>query len=232
MHVLLTNDDGVDAPGLAALERAVQAFATTTIVAPHQGYSGCGHRVTNHEPIRVDRLDSNRFKVFGTPADCTRLGLRQFAPQADLVLAGVNDGANLGVDVYMSGTVAAVREAVWLGTPGIAFSQYVHQNRPRQWDRCESMVSIVWERLKEDLAGQPTPQLWNVNFPDVDRPVPELAILQAQLDPSHLHVDFAAVSDDAFAYRGDYRNRPHVTGSDVDVCFGGDISVSRLVARP
>ena len=131
MHVLLTNDDGIDAPGLAALEGALSALATVSVVAPQQCYSGCGHRVTSHHAVRVEQLAERRFKVHGTPADCTRLALAELAPDVDWVVGGINDGGNLGVDVLMSGTVAAVREASWLGKPGIAISQFARRDRSR-----------------------------------------------------------------------------------------------------
>src|SRR5690348_6939518 len=124
MRILLTNDDGIDAPGLNALYQAAVLLGEAILVGPLEAHSGCSHRVTTGKPIRVERQGSNRFAVAGTPADCVRLALYDLVREVDWVLAGVNEGGNLGADVHHSGTVAAVREAVLHGRPGIALSQY------------------------------------------------------------------------------------------------------------
>ena len=239
MHILLTNDDGIDAPGLAALEQAVRQFAGAdarlTVAAPHKGYSGCGHQVTCYEPIHVEEVGPQRYKVFGTPADCTRLGIRQLASDVDFVLAGVNAGGNLGVDVYMSGTVAAIREAVWLNKPGIAVSQYMRRDRERDWPRSAAMTVRVLEQLVEWVLATPAGEVsefWNANLPDVDTPVGELKIVDTIIEPLHMDVSFEQSGSEAWKYVGDYRGRPRTPGSDVSVCFGGDISVSKIVASP
>ena len=123
---LLTNDDGWDAPGLEALHAAAASLGPCRIVAPRGPYSGCGHRVTTHEPIAVCRGPEGQHIVDGTPADCVRLALHHLAPDARWLLSGINPGGNLGTDVYHSGTVAAVREGVLHGMPGIAISRLVH----------------------------------------------------------------------------------------------------------
>src|SRR5262245_42279778 len=124
MKLLLTNDDGIDAPGLEALLGAAAALGEAVVVAPDEHLSGCSHRVTTGRPIRVERRGEGRHAVCGTPADCVRVGLHGLAPEARWVLAGINEGGNLGADVHHSGTVAAVREAVLHGVPGIALSHY------------------------------------------------------------------------------------------------------------
>src|SRR5688500_3031413 len=124
MNFLLTNDDGIDAPGLAALAAAVAGLGRTAWVAPHEPHSGCSHRVTTDCGLRVLPRDTTRWAIVGTPADCVRLGLHQFAAESTWVLAGINHGGNLGADVHHSGTVAAVREAALHGIPGIAVSHY------------------------------------------------------------------------------------------------------------
>ena len=105
MRVLLTNDDGIDAPGILALEKAIAPQATSVVtVAPQSQMSECGHRFTVYQPITVEQRTENAYAVAGTPADCTRLGLTQFSPEVDWVLSGVNAGGNLGVDIYTSGS--------------------------------------------------------------------------------------------------------------------------------
>ena len=130
MKFLITNDDGIDAAGLNALLEAAQNFGEATIVAPVAPQSGVSHAVTWHEGVRIEprgdkrQSGSERFAIHGTPADCIRLGLLHLVPDANWILSGINHGANLGADVYYSGTVAAVREAILHGWPGIAFSHY------------------------------------------------------------------------------------------------------------
>src|SRR6266581_219088 len=109
MNLLLTNDDGIDAAGLAALRAAAEALGRPLVVAPAECHSGGGHCVTTHGPIHVRRRDQESYVIAGTPADCVRVALDRLAPGIDLVLSGINHGGNLGADLYMSGTAAAVR---------------------------------------------------------------------------------------------------------------------------
>src|SRR5262249_57858395 len=122
MKLLLTNDDGVFAPGLEALAEAAAELGEVLVVAPASHLSGCGHRVTTHGPIRVEQVAPGRVAVDGTPGDCVRVALHDLMPDADWVLSGINHGGNLGADVHHSGTVAAAREAVLHGRPAIALS--------------------------------------------------------------------------------------------------------------
>ena len=233
MHLLLTNDDGIDAPGLAALERAFADQATLTVVAPHEGYSGCGHQVTYRADLQVEQLSERRFKVFGTPADCTRVGLTALAKNVDFVLSGINEGGNMGVDVYMSGTIAAAREAVWLGTPGIAFSQYFRIERQRDWDKAARMAVLAFDSIQSQIQSGGEAAFWSVNFPDVDTPVEELKLVDTFVEPNHMPIAFEHVEGSTYALRTDYRNRKRTAGSDVETCMGrGDISISRVVSKP
>ena len=230
MHFLLTNDDGIEAPGLAALAAAFSNLGEVTIVAPNRGYSGCGHQVTYRETLQVDELGERRFQVHGSPADCVRVGLTAVARDADVVLSGINEGGNMGVDVYMSGTVAAVREAVWLGTPGIAFSQYFRAERQRDWAKATQMAQQAFEVVKDRLD---TESYWNANFPDVDTPVEQLKIAETFVEPNHMPIGFERQDATTFALVSDYRNRARSAGSDVDQTMGnGAISLSRVAARP
>ena len=116
MTIILTNDDGIDAAGIRALATAVNG--NSIFIAPNTQYSNCGHQVTTDQPIQVERRSSLEYAVFGTPADCIRLAIYQLCPQISWVISGINHGGNMGVDVYISGTVAAVREAAFHGIPG------------------------------------------------------------------------------------------------------------------
>ena len=123
MTIILTNDDGIDAPGIRALQQAVSE--PTTIVAPDRQYSGCGHQVTTHRGMKLEKRSPTEYALSGTPADCTRMAINKIATDTKLVLSGINAGGNLGTDVYISGTVAAVREAAIHGIPAIAFSHWI-----------------------------------------------------------------------------------------------------------
>jgi hypothetical protein len=104
MQLVVTNDDGFDSPGIAALVDAARDFGEPIVIAPATAQSGVGHQLTVDVPIRVERAGKQRYRVDGTPADCARLALTELAPGADWLLAGINHGANLGADVYTSGT--------------------------------------------------------------------------------------------------------------------------------
>src|SRR5436853_5406433 len=121
--LLLTNDDGVHAPGLTALEQALAELGDVYVLAPEREQSACGHALTLHRPLRVDRLGERRFAVNGTPSDCVNLGVLGFLSERPvLVVAGVNHGTNLGDDVTYSGTVSAAMEGTLLGVPSIEVS--------------------------------------------------------------------------------------------------------------
>ncbi len=225
MKLLLTNDDGIDAPGLAALERAAAALGDVYVVAPLEASSGCGHQVTTHRPLRVERRGDRRWAVAGWPADCSRVALRGLTLDADWVLAGINAGGNLGADVFISGTVAAVREAALLGKPAIALSHYKRKHLDFDWDAAASWVLPL---LRELLARPLEPgEFWNINLPHPEpgSPAPEVAF--CPLDPNPLPVTFR-LDGEHYVYCGDYHGRPRAGGTDVEACLGGKVAVSLL----
>lgn len=121
--LLLTNDDGVHAPGLAALAEALEPLGEVFVLAPEREQSACGHALTLHRPLRAHRLAPRRFAVNGTPSDCVNLGVLGFLPERPvLMVSGINHGPNLGDDVTYSGTVSAAMEGTLLGVPSIAVS--------------------------------------------------------------------------------------------------------------
>jgi 5'-nucleotidase len=224
---LLTNDDGIDAPGIEALRVAVEGLGRSFVVAPRGPLSGCGHRVTTHQPIAVEPRGVDRFAVDGTPADCVRLALHHLTSDVTCVLAGINAGGNLGTDVHHSGTVAAVREAVIRGRPGIALSHYIARGRTIDWNQAARWT----RRVLNDLLARPwrPGTFWNVNLPHPDPGGdPEPEIVFCPLDPSPLPLAYR-VEGNLAHYEGDYQGRARRTSSDVDVCFQGRIAVS-LVA--
>jgi 5'-nucleotidase len=225
MKLLLTNDDGIDAPGLQALLEAAAPLGEPVIAAPVGALSGCSHRVTTHGPIRVGERGTARHAVEGTPADCVRVALYALAPDAAWVLAGINQGGNLGADVWHSGTVAAAREAVLHGWRALAFSQYHRKGRPIDWRR-----SAAWARpLLRQLMAQPHEPgvFWNVNLPHLEPDAPDPEVVVCRLDPSPLPLSFRR-DEAGLHYDGDYHGRRRESGTDVDLCFRGKIAVTRI----
>lgn len=225
MKIVISNDDGYDQPGLTALIQAVSPLGETIVVAPATPQSNIGHRVTMREPIRVDRLDHHTYVVHATPADCVRLAIKQFVSEADWVIAGINPGANLGSDVYQSGTVAAAREAAILGVRAMAVSQYIAAQWAIDWSSTQAQVAhLIPLILKEPLS---IGSYWNINLPSPINAAPPIEHRCCPLDkhPHHYHYIQA---DGAYHYRGVIHDRPRSPGSDVDVCFSGMTSVTRM----
>lgn len=223
MILLLTNDDGVDAPGLAALQVAADGLGDVRVVAPAGPQSGCGHAVTTHRAVRAANVGGGRVAVDGTPGDCVRLALHHLVGEVGWVLSGINAGGNLGADVYHSGTVAAVREGALHGKPGVALSHYIARGRPIDWDLAARRSRRVLEIL---LRRPPGPgAFWNVNLPHPEPGGPEPRIVECPVDPSPLPLRYRVEADGAH-YAGDYQSRARVEGGDVATCFGGDIAVS------
>jgi 5'-nucleotidase len=172
MRILLTNDDGIDARGLALLERVAAGLSDDVwIVAPSEEQSGTGHSLTLTQPIRLRRHDERRFSVSGTPTDAVMMALAHIMKDSppDLILSGINRGANLAEDVTYSGTVSAAMEGALAGVPSIALSQaYARQGLGAgvPFAAAESWA----ERVLRPLTSQPMAAgtLVNVNFPAID----------------------------------------------------------------
>lgn len=225
MKLLLTNDDGIDAAGLSALLAAAGALGEPVVAAPAGPQSGVSHAVTTHAPVRVEAR-GGRFAVHGTPADCVRVGLHRLCPDARFVLAGINHGGNLGADVYYSGTVAAVREAVLHGWTGVALSHYRRRGMDFDWARAGRWAGRV---LAELLAAPPAPgSFYNVNLPHLRPDEPDPDVVFCPLDPHPLPLSYRHEGDDGMHYDGDYHARARAAGADVDVCFGGRIAVTLI----
>ncbi|MCA3072453.1 MAG: 5'/3'-nucleotidase SurE [Rhodocyclaceae bacterium] len=173
MRILLSNDDGYFAPGLAALADAMRAVGDVTVVAPERDRSGASNSLTLDRPLRVRRSHTGFLYVDGTPTDCVHLavtGLLEHLP--DIVVSGVNDGANMGDDTIYSGTVAAATEGFLLGLPSIAVSMV-----SRSQGHFATAARVAAELVERVMRRPPTgPMLLNVNVPD--RPYKALAGLQ------------------------------------------------------
>ncbi|MEB3180488.1 MAG: 5'/3'-nucleotidase SurE [Nostocaceae cyanobacterium] len=226
MTFILTNDDGIDAPGIKALLKAVNGNTHDVIIAaPKDHQSGCGHQVTTTRPIHVQRRSENEYAIDGTPADCIRIGLSHINPNVKCVLSGINAGGNMGVDVYISGTVAAVREAAMHGIPGIAISQYRKGKLNLDWDAAARWTSLVIA----DLLLRPLEpgSFWNVNLPHLlpGEAEPEIVFCPPCTKP--LPVNYR-IEGDKYQYIGNYQQRSRTPNSDVEVCFSGNIAITQL----
>ena len=225
MKILLSNDDGIDAPGLQALMEAANSLGELVVAAPAGPQSGVSHTVTWEGAVRIEPRGANRFAVHGTPADCSRLALLKLAPDVTWVLSGINHGANLGADVHYSGTVAAVREAVLHGWPGIAVSHRYQREKQFDWARATRWVTPI---LTELMARPIEPGLfYNVNLPHLDPSEPEPKIVWCALDPNPLPLSYRHEAE-GFSYDGDYQTRRRKPGADVDVCFSGNIAITAI----
>jgi 5'-nucleotidase len=227
MKLLLTNDDGIEAPGLQALLEAAVKVGKPIVIAPARALSGCSHRVTTDQPIRVEQRHSAHYAVEGTPADCVRVALHEIATDIDCVLSGINAGGNLGADVHHSGTVAAVREAVLHGRRGIAVSQYSKKGLPIDWQRAARWIVPILQ----DLLGRPWTggTFWNINLPHLEATHLDPDVVFCKLDPAPLPVSFRR-DGELFHYDANYHGRQRETGTDVDVCFRGMIAVTSIMA--
>lgn len=166
-RILLTNDDGIHAPGLKVLEHIARALSDDVwVVAPETEQSAAGHSLTLRRPLRIQHYDDKRFSVDGTPTDSVLLAINEVMVdhQPDLVLSGVNKGGNLGEDITYSGTVSAAMEATLLGIPAIALSQFFTDRNAIPWHCAEDHGEQVIKRLLE--TGWSKNTLLNVNFPD------------------------------------------------------------------
>ena len=171
MLILLTNDDGIYAPGLAALAREMRCLGEAVVVAPATEQSGVGHSITYRTPLIVKEVfQPNRSKgderlgwaVEGSPADCVKLGVHQFCPAPpDLVVSGINNGLNAGINVLYSGTVAAAIEGAFFGVTSVAVS--LQYDEHPQFDKAARLARVIVEQiLQKKGAG---PQLYNLNIP-------------------------------------------------------------------
>ncbi|MBP0007505.1 5'/3'-nucleotidase SurE [Roseofilum sp. Belize Diploria] len=225
--IILTNDDGIDAPGIRALHDAVEGEGI--IVAPTVQYSGCSHQTTTYKPLKMEERSPTEYAVQGAPADCTRLAIAQLQPQLnqeiDWVLSGVNAGGNMGVDVYMSGTVAAVREAAFHGIPGIAISHWIKRPLEIDWEQTTQWTAHILSKLFSHPLEPGC--FWNVNIPHLETGSPEPEMVFCPLSKKPLPLQYR-INEDEYLYCGNYDRRDRTPGTDVDVCFSGKISVTQV----
>jgi len=164
MHILLSNDDGYFAPGLQILAEALKPLAEITVVAPERNRSGASNSLTLDRPLTVRRADNGFFYVNGTPTDCVHLAVTGLlADLPDMVISGINDGANMGDDTIYSGTVAAATEGFLLGIPSLAIS--MSQHHATHFETAANAVVEIVKRFQQNPYAEPI--LLNVNVPDL-----------------------------------------------------------------
>lgn len=232
-RVLLTNDDGIDAPGLAVLEDVAATLAEEVwVVAPEHDQSGTSHSISLHAPLRISRRAERRYGVAGTPGDCVVMAVRHLMGdrQPDLVLSGINRGGNLGVETVFSGTVGAAMTAMLLGLPAIALSQTFRDATMVRWQTARALAPDVIRRLLR--AGERMPQCLNVNFPD--RPPEECGPLTVTTQGLGLvkAIDVERLVDPRnlpyFWLRFQREARDNPPGSETAVIAAGAIAVTPL----
>jgi 5'-nucleotidase len=170
MRVLVSNDDGVDAPGIHALAHGLREVGHEVVmVAPDRDRSGASNSLTLDAPIRVVQLDERTWKVYGTPTDCVHVAvtgmLEALGLEPDIVVSGINNTANLGDDVIYSGTVAAAMEGRFLGLPAVAMSLVTEGHKGRHYESAARAAVEIVERLRRDPL--PASTILNVNVPDL-----------------------------------------------------------------
>ena len=230
MKILLTNDDGVHAPGLAALIKRVSEVAQVVTVAPDREQSAVSHALTLHHPLRAARIAEDVFAVEGTPTDCVNLGIHSLLSfRPDLVISGINRGANICDDVTYSGTVAAALEATLMGIPAIAVSLVTSDGAGVNYDAAAlwaaRLAKIVYRK------GLPADTFLNMNVPDLPEEslLPPLITRQGKrsyegtivdnVDPRGRSYYWIGTSDQSFK---------DIPGSDYDAVSRGHISITPL----
>lgn len=159
--IFLTNDDGIESPGIIALEKALQTLGNVTTVAPDRDNSAVSHSLTMNRPLRVKRYNENKAAIDGTPTDCVAIGLKKIIPaKPDLLVSGINNGPNLGDDISYSGTVSAAVEGTMYSIPSIAFSL---AEKNGDFTLPAAIAAQIAEQVLK--KGLPENTLLNINFP-------------------------------------------------------------------
>jgi 5'-nucleotidase len=235
MRILLTNDDGIDSPGLHALrEIAGQLSDDVWVVAPENNQSGASHSLSLHEPLRMRQIDERAFAVRGTPTDSVIMGVRHVLKDAapDLVLSGVNRGSNMAEDVTYSGTIAGAFEGATLGIRSMALSQ-AYGFEPGKAVRWETALAHAPALLRKLLELEwPPASLVNINFPDRDPQAVAgtMVTVQGRRDPGLLAIDERHDTwGNPYYWLAFARRRSNATeGTDLAAVYAGYISVTPL----
>jgi len=233
MKILLTNDDGIDAAGLHATYDAIKDLGEVHVVAPLRIQSATSHAITLHRPMAVTPYSCDKFKGFavdGRPADCVKLALTELVGPVDLVISGINHGANVGINVHYSGTVGAAREAAFQGIPAIALSLHLGDKAQDHYAR-----AAIHARTAIDAAlkvGIDKGVLVNVNVPILDDGMEPVGMKAVPINPSPMHDRFDPSIDREGHTTYQVKNAMAFTdrgeGTDVDSLYAKYITLTPL----
>ncbi len=228
-RILVTNDDGIQAKGIRLLEKIAKTLSNDVwVVAPELEQSGASHSLTLRRPLRRRRMAENVFALDGTPTDCVMMAstliLKDKRP--DLVLSGINRGANLGEDVTYSGTCAGAREGALLGIPSIALSMVIAQNQPAKWETAEKHAADVIRKLV--ATGWANNTMISINFPDVPpdavQGVEAVGLARRRLGTQW--IERADPRGAPYYWLGNQRQEEVLPGTDIHAIQNGRISVT------
>lgn len=243
MRILLTNDDGIRAPGIIALHKALKGLGELVVIAPKTVQSAMSHGITYTAPLMTERIEVTEgmsgLAVDGRPADCVKLAMRalweeQFGPDSapDLTISGMNSGANVGINIIYSGTVAAAIESAFLGVPAISVSLYLADRNTICYDRAAEIARNTIDRVLENTL-LPN-EVININIPiceSNDLPMPTVKVVEMNAAGDMSHYDKRISPDGRIYYwsAGDGMAFSHTAqGSDVEALKQGCITVTPL----
>ena len=214
-----------------ALQRSVElvfADAEIWVVAPDRPRSQCSHAVTTDEPLGTKNHGERRVSVTGFPADCVRVALFGLGIEPDWVFSGINHGGNMGQDIVFSGTAAAAREAAYHGVSACAVSQFFNSDG-FDWNQATERTAAALADIRGRERGD---SFWNVNLPLPGKVQDSADLIHCAPARAPLPADFRkedSAESPLFHYQGEYQSRKSEPGTDVDVCFGGGISISKIL---
>jgi len=229
MQILLTNDDGIFAPGLAAIYRELVKMGDVMVVAPADSRSGTGHSVTFSQPLVCNKVDISGqftgFSVQGSPADCVKLAVMQLHKgPIDLLVAGINNGANVGINVYYSGTVAAAMEAAFLKIPSVAMSLAAEEQM--NFEKAAEYCAKILKKLMPLKSGE----VININIPQLSKGEPKgVKVVPQSTEGLHEHFIAAENEQGQTVFQltgGQHRNEQSLT--DTTSLAEGFITVTAL----
>lgn len=233
MEILISNDDGIESPGILKLAEELKNVGNVTVVAPHRERSTSGHSLTLHKPLRCFEVKPKYYSISGSPADCVYMATRLLMKKKpDIIISGINKGANLGNDIYYSGTVAAAREGAYFGCKSVAFSLALGHHLEKvdtNWDTAASFAKVfIPTVLKRNI---PPNHILNVNVPNL--PMSEIKGVKISKQGLRYYTDEITDRIDPrnrhyYWLGGEYKGFENISGSDCVHVDQGYISIVPL----